>query len=222
MVVVGVRAHSLGSLHLPCTPPLYGRAPPLERPCPQQVHKIESRLPGQHIGELGLGLGPRGFECRRAVTQEPRATQSAALPQLRSPLAGAARPSQHRRLAHRLKGLEEAISTCRSTWPITKFVRARCSLLSKLAEQQHAISVASMKSPPGLTYLLTRRSRRTSPRILEALSFWPLRFRLLVEHETRLRRALCFYSPKEIYYKNAPEMHASPHKTETRPLLSQA
>ena len=103
VVVVGVRAHSLGSLHLPCTPPLYGRAPPLERPCPQQVHKIESRLPGQHIGELGLGLGPRGFECRRAVTQEPRATQSAALPQLRSPLAGAARPSQHRRLAHRLK-----------------------------------------------------------------------------------------------------------------------
>ena len=63
---------SLGSRHRSCTPPLYGRAPPLERPCPQQVHKIESRLPGQHIGELGLGLGPRGFECRRAVVQEPR------------------------------------------------------------------------------------------------------------------------------------------------------
>ena len=124
---------------------------PLERPCPQQVHKIESRLPGQHIGELGLGLGPRGFECRRAVTQEPRATQSAALPQLRSPLAGAARPSQHRRLAHRLKGLDEAISTCRSTWPIMKSAHARCSLLSKPAEQQYAIFVAAMKSPPGET-----------------------------------------------------------------------
>ena len=52
--------------------------PSLERPCPQQIHKIESRLPGQHIGELGLGAGSSAGElwCR---SLEPHSA-AAALP----------------------------------------------------------------------------------------------------------------------------------------------